>query len=158
MKILVYGYGNPGRQDDGLGPALAEKIESWLPDSGIDYVEVDSNYQLNIEDADAISDKDIVFFADASIEEIDKFIITEVKPDDAQIEFTMHAVSTDFVLDLCQKIYGKYPKTFLIHMKGYEWDFSEGLTEKGNESLEEAFEFIKPLLAEPSKIDELKLD
>ena len=27
MKALVIGYGNPGRLDDGLGPALAEAVE-----------------------------------------------------------------------------------------------------------------------------------
>ena len=29
MKILVYGYGNPGREDDGLGIRFAEIIETW---------------------------------------------------------------------------------------------------------------------------------
>jgi hydrogenase maturation protease len=26
-RVLVIGYGNPGRQDDGLGPAAAAEIE-----------------------------------------------------------------------------------------------------------------------------------
>ena len=70
---------------------------------------------------------DIVIFADASIEEIDDFIFTKVNPDNSTIEFTMHAVSPAFVLDLCRKLYGKCPETYLIHIKGYEWEFEEKL-------------------------------
>ena len=29
-SILIYGYGNPGRQDDGLGPTLVDALETWL--------------------------------------------------------------------------------------------------------------------------------
>ena len=50
-KILVYGYGNPGRQDDGLGISLVEMIEDWKNKKKLSYIETDSNYQLNIEDA-----------------------------------------------------------------------------------------------------------
>src|ERR1035438_7128927 len=107
MNILVYGYGNPGRQDDALGVRLAENIEQWVMDEHIQNVEVDCNYQLNIEDADRVSKADIVIFADASIEEIDDFIFSQVNPDNSTIEFTMHAVSPAFVLDLCRKLYGK---------------------------------------------------
>jgi len=45
--ILVYGYGNPGRGDDGLGPALVEALE-LLGATGLD---CESDYQLAIEDA-----------------------------------------------------------------------------------------------------------
>jgi len=76
-KILVYGYGNPGRQDDALGVRLAENIEQWVQDDHIENVEVDYNYQLNIEDSDRVSKSDIVIFADASIEEIDDFIFSK---------------------------------------------------------------------------------
>ena len=100
MKILVYGYGNPGRQDDALGIRLAENIEKWIADENIPGVDVDFNYQLNIEDSERISPFDIVIFADASIEVIDDFIFTKVNADEATIEFTMHAVSPAFVLDI----------------------------------------------------------
>ena len=46
-KILLIGFGNPARADDGLGPALAEEIESKnIPD-----VTVETDYQLTIEDS-----------------------------------------------------------------------------------------------------------
>jgi hydrogenase maturation protease len=142
-KILLYGYGNPGRQDDGLGNEFVEEMEKWVAENKIENVEFDSNYQLNIEDADTISDKDIVVFIDATIEEIEDFYIDEVNPSDAKVEFTMHAVSPAFVLNLCNDIYKKFPKTYLIHIKGYEWDFAEGLTDKAKENLKKAIKFTK---------------
>jgi len=148
MNILVYGYGNPGRQDDALGVRLAENIEQWVLDEHIQHVEVDSNYQLNIEDSDSVSKADIVIFADASIEEIDDFIFTKVDPDNSSIEFTMHAVSPAFVLDLCRKIYGKCPETYLIHIKGFEWEFEEKLSDDAMLNLAKATSFLKGKISE----------
>ena len=71
--ILIYAYGNPGRHDDGLGNRMVDALEPWLSEQGFDHVAVDSNFQLNIEDADNIRDKDVVIFVDASIEDIEDF-------------------------------------------------------------------------------------
>lgn len=30
IKILIYGYGNPGRQDDGLGNEFIKRMEKWV--------------------------------------------------------------------------------------------------------------------------------
>ena len=142
MKTLFYGYGNPGRSDDGLGVRFVEELERYVRAHKIPDISFDSNYQLNIEDADTIRDYDRVFFCDASREEIDGFCITPVVPSDARVEFTMHAVSPAFVLDLCRKIYGKTPDTRLIHLKGYIWDFKEGLSKAAEKNLQAALEFF----------------
>lgn len=144
-KILFYGYGNPGRQDDALGICFIERLRKWVEENKIAGINFDSNYQLNIEDADTISEYDIVFFVDASTEQIEKFEITEVEMNNAQIEFTMHAISPGVVLSLCKQIYGKYPQAYLIHIKGYEWEleFNEELTENGKQNLTAALEYIQ---------------
>ena len=153
-SILIYGYGNPGRQDDGIGNEFVEIIEKWIAENGIKNVYTDSNYQLNIEDADTISSKDIVVFVDATIEEIDDFYIDRVNPSDAKVEFTMHAVSSAFVVNLCNEIYGKFPECYLIHIKGYEWDFAEGLTDKAKENMLKAVEYVKErILGKKSFLD-----
>lgn len=151
IKILIYGYGNPGRQDDGLGNLFVEKAKDWAETQGLQNVSFDSNYQLNIEDAAEISDKDIVIFVDASLENIESFILDEITPD-AKVEFSMHAVSASYVVHLCNDIYDKTPKSFLLHIKGYEWEFMEGITSKALSNFEMAFHFIKPLLLEPQKL------
>lgn len=151
FSILLYGYGNPGRQDDGLGPVFIEKIASWIKEQNLTNVSIDSNYQLNIEDAAEISEKDIVIFIDASVEPIDRFIFTVVDPS-PKVEFTMHSASPAFILDLCSKIYNKSPHTFLLHIKGYEWEMKETLTEKAEENMFAAMNFVKTKLLNPVEL------
>ena len=142
FSILIYGYGNPGRQDDGLGHALVEKMETWVQVSGLeDFFKFDSNYQLNIEDAEAVANHDLVIFADASTEEIDDYILTEVSGD-KDVSFTTHAASPGYIVRLCHELFGKSPEVLLLHIKGYEWEFREGLSRKASENLEKAFAFL----------------
>lgn len=152
-KILVYGYGNPGRQDDGLGNAIVEHIDNWISKNKATNIATDSNYQLNIEDASTISDKDIVVFADASVEDISDFCLSEIKPS-AKVDFTMHSVTPAFVVNLCQEIYGRIPESYLLHIKGYEWEFQEGITGKAKENLSRALDFLLERLMEPSLFKE----
>jgi hydrogenase maturation protease len=148
IRTLVYGYGNPGRRDDGLGPALVEKIEKWIQENNIPDIDVDSNYQLNIEDAYNIQNYDIVIFADASFEDIGHFIIERVKPDD-KAAFNTHSVSPGYVLGLCQKLYKKSPAVFLVHIKGYEFELQEGISDQAAGNLEIVYNFILNVLAVP---------
>lgn len=156
--ILIFGYGNPGREDDGIGNVFVEVISSWIEKNDLPNIEIDSNYQLNIEDAHTMSKKDIVIFVDATEEPIENFCLTEVEPSDSRVEFTMHAVSPAFVLDLCRKLYDKEPKTYLLHIKGYQWDFKEKLSGKASENLNKAVGFIKPFLSDPGSFYSIKDD
>ena len=146
-KTLIYGYGNPGRQDDAIGIMLAEKLEHWAGNEGYDWISFDSNYQLNIEDAATISDYERVIFADASKEDhIESHLLQALQPS-ARVEFTMHAVSPAFILHLCQSIYGKLPEAWLLHIRGYEWELREGLTIKASQNLENAIKEIKKFIS-----------
>ena len=75
-KVLLIGYGNPGRLDDGLGPALATAIEKL----GIEGVTVDAAYQLSVEDAAAAAEHDIVVFADADVSGPEPFRFHRIEP------------------------------------------------------------------------------
>ncbi len=143
-KILIYGYGNPGRQDDAIGSRFTELIEKWVEEQKITNIKTDCNYQLNIEDAATIAEYDTVIFVDASIvPEVEDFKLETIEPNDARIEFTMHAVSTAFVVDLCRKIYSKTPEAYVLHIKAYEFELIEKLTPKAEKNMMEAFEFLK---------------
>ena len=145
-QILIYAYGNPGRQDDGLGNCLADELQAWIIDEGLLHVELESNYQLNIEDAYTISEKDVVIFVDASIEDIEDIHYEVVEPSGGRSEFTMHAASPAYVLALCHKIYNQHPETYLLQIRGYEWEFKEGLSERAEKNLALALDFIKTRL------------
>jgi hydrogenase maturation protease len=151
MKILLYGYGNPGRQDDGLGNAFINDIEEWVKKQGLEGFSFDSNYQLNIEDALEISNYDLVIFVDASVEEIEDFCISKVDAS-TKVTFTTHAASPGYVVGLCKKMYNKAPVTLLLHIKGYEWKLDEGLTEKAKQNLEKAIIYFKEKLSTPEAL------
>jgi len=144
-NILIYGYGNPGREDDGLGIAFAEKLESWANENSIKNISFDSNYQLNIEDAEKVSQYDLVIFADASTEDIPDFCIS-LLDGTKNVSFTTHAASPGYVVYLCQDLFQKDPKAYLLHLKGYQWEFKEGLTTEAESNLEKALAFFIPIL------------
>ena len=151
LNILFYAYGNPGRMDDGLGNEFVERFEVWTKEQGLQNFLFDSNYQLNIEDAEEISDKDIVVFVDASEEDIEDFLLTEVDGS-SKVSFTTHAASPGYVVQLCEKLYKKKPMVYLLHIKGYEWEFKEGLSQKAEENLVKAIDFIKGKFQYPEKL------
>src|SRR5271166_3917477 len=87
FRMLVFGYGNPGRQDDGLGPAAAEAIERM----GWPGVTVCDNYQLAIEDAVDVAQHDLVWFVDAARTGPEPFALRRLWPAH-DIAFTSHLV------------------------------------------------------------------
>jgi hydrogenase maturation protease len=153
-RILIYAYGNPGRQDDGLGNRFIEEISRWIENENLPHVELESNYQLNIEDAVTIAGRELVVFIDASIEDIEDYRLSEVIPSEGRSEFTMHSVSPAFVLALCIRLYDKHPRTYLLSIKGYEWEFREGLSDRAEMNLSRALAFLKEKLEDPASLSE----
>ena len=147
-RILIYAYGNPGRQDDGLGNRFVEELGKWIDDKNIQGIEIESNYQLNIEDSLKVADKDIVIFVDASNEDIKDIHFSVVESSEGRSEFTTHSASPAFVLALCIRLYNKHPKTYLLQIRGYEWEFKEGLSAKAEKNLQKALEFVEGRLQE----------
>jgi hydrogenase maturation protease len=142
MKLLVYGYGNPGRQDDALGPFFSEAIEKWAEEQGIDGITEDTNFQLNAEDALLLKDNDIVVFVDASKEEIQDIWFRELEPA-AKVEFSTHFMRPASVLAFAKDLYQVTPKAYLLSIKGYEWEFNLPLSAQAESNLAKALDFLK---------------
>jgi len=140
-RILVYGFGNPGREDDGLGVALASMIAA----ERISGVDVDADYQLNPEDALEVADHEMVIFTDASKNAIDGFRFSRLDPEDMP-GFSSHAMTPGGVLALCKELYDRIPGSYMLEIQGHSWELQEGLTEKAGKSLKAAFIFLKSLL------------
>jgi hydrogenase maturation protease len=143
-RVLVYGYGNPGRQDDGIGVEIATRLEKEAQG-----IRVDCNYQLNVEDALMLSEFDAVIFVDASLDSGEPFEFRRIEPS-MEITFTTHSMSPQSVLALCSELYDKNPDAFVLAVRGYEWDLQEGLTSRAQDNCEKAYEFLERLLAHPS--------
>jgi hydrogenase maturation protease len=136
-RTLVIGIGNPGRGDDGLGPALIELLRG----SGLEGIALDANYQLNVEDALACSHFDTVIFIDASEAGDEPFAIAPLEPA-RDIAFTTHELSPASVLALCEDLYGRRPEAWLLAVRGFAWELGEGLSPRAAANLESAFAFL----------------
>ncbi|MBN2480672.1 MAG: hydrogenase maturation protease [Bacteroidales bacterium] len=150
IKILIIGYGNPGRQDDGVGVLLVDDLHQWAEESKLEFIYTDSNYQLNLEDAATISDFDLVIFADASKEDVRDFIMTRLEPSPVA-NFTMHSASPAFILHICEQIFHRSPEAYLLHIKGYKWEFMNEPTARALENLNRALEYVKEYIINYSK-------
>ncbi len=129
-SVLVIGYGNPGRQDDGLGPAVAAEIERlrWPNVTAYD------NYQLNIEDAIDVAEHDVVWFVDAAKTGPEPYAVSDLAPA-STIEFTSHIVSPEAILAIAHHHFGRSPRAFLLAIRGYEFEFVEELTNSASDNL-----------------------
>jgi len=136
-RVLVIGIGNPGRTDDGLGPALVARL-AGLALPGVD---TDANYQLNIEDAEAVSRYETVVFVDASVEAAPPYEFTELRPT-AEIAMTTHELRPGAVLALCEELYGRRPRARTLAIRGYAWELREGLSAKAEANLAAALDFL----------------
>ena len=136
-RILVLGYGNPGRQDDGLGPAVAAGIDrlGWPDLTAYD------NYQLNIEDALEVAAHDVVWFVDASKVGQSPYEVRDVAPSDS-IEFTSHLVRPEVILSIARRYYGGAAQAFLLGVRGYEFAFVEELTPQADANLQAALTML----------------
>jgi len=132
-RVLVIGYGNPGRQDDGLGPAAVAEIESM----GLPNLTAFDNYQLAIEDAMDVAAHDIVWFIDAARTGPSPYSVRAVSPSPA-IEFTSHILRPEAVLAIARQCYGASPQAFLLAIRGYAFEFTEALTPGARDNLSAA--------------------
>lgn len=142
-RVLVYGYGNPGRRDDGLGPALVRLLE----EEAIPGVETDSNYQLQIEDAVAVSECDLVIFVDASYVGDGPYDFYGLEPS-PEITFTTHSMSPASVLALTHDLYSKTVRAYMLAVRGYEWEMSEELSSAAASNLAAAHRFLREKISE----------
>jgi hydrogenase maturation protease len=143
-SVLVFGYGNPGRLDDAIGPMLAEALEKkqWAG------VTVDSNYQLSVEDAAAIAANDVVVFMDADTQGPAPFWFAEVQPR-ASMSFSSHSVSPEAVLDMARSLLGAHTRGFLLGVRGYEFnEFGERLSDGAAANYRAALGFMEQLLTD----------
>jgi len=144
MTTLVLGYGNPDRQDDGVAwHVLRELMKLYghsIPDS-LDIETLDPKndiffyYQLQLlpELADELNKYDRAVFIDAHTGAIPNDIeIATIKPSFQSSPLTHH-LTVNSLLYIAQTINPKIPETILVSIRGYEFKFSQQLSQKTKE-------------------------
>ncbi len=137
-KIIILGIGNNGRQDDGLGWMFLDFLEEQNSDIDIEY-----RYQLQIEDADLISNYDTVIFVDATKEETEEGFYLEPCHPSEKYSFSTHALEPETVLYLSDKLYNHNPDASIFAIQGYEWELQIGLSKKASKNLDKAINYFK---------------
>jgi len=140
-RLLIIGYGNPGRRDDGLGPAFASALDAMeFPD-----VAVEAAYQLAIEDAALLADCTDALFVDACTSSRAPYEFREIRPA-RNISFSSHSVDPESVLAICEEHFRPAPNAWVLGIRGYDFSLGEELTRGAKENLGLALGFARAFL------------
>ena len=144
MRLVVFGWGNDARGDDGLGPLLLARVAhaAW---PGVTTIE---DFQLQIEHALDLDGAEAALFLDAGRSTPAPFVFTEVAPRRGET-LTTHALSPEAVLDVYARSLGRTPPpSFALCVRGEKFELGEGLSAEAGERLEEAWDFLQGLMRE----------
>src|SRR5262245_312059 len=116
MAALVIGYGNPLRQDDGVGWRFAH---DWSVSVKGDDVVVLACHQLTPEMAEPISRAALVVFVDARQgAEPGRVEVRAVRPDSDAAPAFSHHFGPGALLGLAHALYGAAPEAFVVSVDG----------------------------------------
>jgi hydrogenase maturation protease len=151
-RILVIGYGNPDRQDDGVAwhimCALAKKLgypapltyeDEFPANDGLDFA---FSLQLTPEMAEEIAAYERVCFVDAHTGVIPQEVqMVPVESEFQRSPFTHH-LTPQSLLSMCETLYHKKPEAALISVRGYHFGFERELSAETGALVPEAVGLI----------------
>jgi hydrogenase maturation protease len=144
LRLVVFGWGNDARGDDGLGPLLLERVaRARWPD-----VTMIEDFQLQIEHALDLEGADVALFLDAGKGTPAPFAFAEIFPRRGETH-TTHAIAPEAVLDVFARTLAKAPPpSFTLCIRGERFELGEGLTAEAEGRLEAAWDFLQGLMRE----------
>jgi hydrogenase maturation protease len=151
-KLLLLGYGNPDREDDGvawhilraltikLGLVPPESYEDEFPES--DVIAFDFQLQLTPEMAEEVARYPHVCFIDAHTGSIPEPLrLTAVESEFQNSPFTHH-LTPQSLMSMCETIYGKRPDATLLSVLGHRFLFTRELSVETAELVPQAVKLI----------------
>lgn len=144
--ILIFGWGNPSRGDDALGPLFVERIEALeLPG-----VECLTDFQLQVEHALDLRDRQRVLFVDASVNATAPFAVTAVQPR-RDASFTSHVLSPEAVLQAYRDVERREPPpAWLLAIRGDRFELGDDLSAAAADNLAAALAWADAWLVSAS--------
>jgi len=140
-KVLIFGYGNPGRGDDALGPLFISEIEKL----GLADVECQTDMQLQVEHVMDMQGRDIVLFVDADMSCREPFEICEISPEQDS-SYSSHAMTPQALLHSYSNVLNESPPTtFLLRVRGERFELGDELSAIARSHLEMALQQLEPL-------------
>ena len=131
--LLVIGYGNTLRGDDGVGPRVAEALaEMHLP--GVNTLVCQ---QLSPEHAAPISLAEMVIFVDAAVDSPKEVQFHKLEPNDTS-QLMAHAADPRTMLALSRDVFGHVPQAWWLTIPVVKLDFSEELSPEARLGMDDA--------------------
>ncbi|NWF63110.1 MAG: hydrogenase maturation protease [Chloroflexi bacterium] len=151
-KILLLGYGNPDREDDGVAWHILRELTARMglsaPDSYEDdfpedpQVDFAFHLQLTPEMAEEIAQYEYVCFVDAHTGDIPEEVrLIEVESDFQRSPLTHH-LTPQSLMSICEAIYKRKPKAMLLSTRGYKFQFTRALSAQTALLIPQAAEMI----------------
>ncbi len=138
--LLVIGYGNTLRGDDGVGPRVAEAVDALhLPG-----VRTLVCQQLSPEHAAHLAVVDDVVFVDASVDSPREVLLRRLEPGDSS-QLMAHAADPRTMLALARDVFGHVPRAWWLTIPVERMEFSEELTTAAQQGCAEAVQKIQSL-------------
>lgn len=119
-KVLVIGYGNTLRGDDGVGPRVAEAVGRL----GLPGVHTLVCALLTPELADPISRAERVIFVDAAVDAPQTVQWRELQPNESS-QIMAHAADPRTMLALARDVFGRAPQAWWLTIPAVDLGFSE---------------------------------
>lgn len=140
VNLLVIGYGNTLRSDDGVGPRVAEAIEElrWAG------VETLSCGLLTPELADPIAHARKVVFVDASVDLPKTLRLRPLSPADSS-QILAHSADPRTLLALARDLFGSAPKAWWLTIPVEDLGVGEALSILAQKGFAEAIAKIKKI-------------
>ena len=124
-RLLIIGYGNPLRGDDGLGWRAAEDLAREFPNVN---VEIRTCHQLVPEHVDLVSRAETTFFIDAAEDgEPGEVKCAPVAPQ-RETSSSSHQLSPAAILAWSRELYGRHPRGFALSICGGCFEMGEKLS------------------------------
>ena len=140
FTLLVIGYGNTLRGDDGVGPRAAEAVE-FLHLPGVQALVCQ---QLSPEHADPIARARVVIFVDAAVDAPREVQLCKLEPAGTS-QLMAHAADPRTMLALARDVFGRAPEAWLLTIPIETLEFSDALSPVAQAGLEQAVREIQNL-------------
>jgi hydrogenase maturation protease len=141
-RVLVIGYGNSSRGDDGFGPLAAELIAGRNP-PGVVVIAV---RQLGPELAPDVSDADHVVFLDAELAEMPGALsAAPVEPRDLPATALSHHMEPGSLIALTRAVYGNAPAATLVTAAASRFEHGEEISDAVRAAAQRAADVVARL-------------
>ena len=139
-NLLVIGYGNELRADDGVGPRVARAVAA-LDRPGVRAV---AAHQLTPEMAELVHEADAVVFVDARVGAA-SVEVQAVTPAPGNAGWG-HTSDPRWLMSLTHAVYGHTPPAWLVTIPATDLGMGEGLSEGATQGMDEALRRVLTLL------------